>query len=230
MAVCLLMALAAMAQNRGYTCSYQFQMKLDESLLELDAQVKEAVMQQMANMKTVYSLTYFNGRSLFEIDEERSDNAYASMAGHSVFVDYDKKQMVKQETFFGRKFLIEEPLEAIDWKIDNAESRVIDGHTCYKAVADGQEAGVVAWFTPEIPIPAGPMGYFGLPGLIVELDMANAILKMEDISAKDNAKELKAPSKGKRVTQAEYEKIMDETVQQFRDGSGGGNVQIMQLH
>ncbi len=59
------------------------------------------------------------------------------------------------------------------WVLQN-ETKKIDGYTCYKATVSRvlyteNEHTVEAWYTPEIPIPFGPIGYGGLPGLILQL-------------------------------------------------------------
>jgi len=32
-----------------------------------------------------------------------------------------------------------------------------------------KEIEIIAWYTPQIPVPQGPGEYFGLPGLILEI-------------------------------------------------------------
>ncbi len=64
------------------------------------------------------------------------------------------------------------------WEITN-ETKTIQGYTVRKAVGESIEipkddpayyGKVYAWFTDEIPIPAGPERYVGLPGLILEIE------------------------------------------------------------
>ncbi len=62
------------------------------------------------------------------------------------------------------------------WNIDYSKSKIIDGYKCYYAEYKGASTKQVngsepiyAWFTPDIPMPFGPVGYGGLPGLIIEL-------------------------------------------------------------
>ncbi|UII76873.1 GLPGLI family protein [Flagellimonas sp. HMM57] len=89
---------------------------------------------------------------------------------------------------------------------------------------------VTAWYTPEIPISQGPGNYWGLPGLILEVnDERTAILCSKIILNPKEKIEIKAPSKGKVVTQEEYNAIMVEKMkemsEQFRNGNrrGGGD-------
>ena len=51
-----------------------------------------------------------------------------------------------------------------------SDFKIVSGYKCQKAVgknASGNE--IIAWFTEDIPIPAGPANVFGLPGLILEV-------------------------------------------------------------
>lgn len=63
------------------------------------------------------------------------------------------------------------------WEITD-EEKIIGGFKARKATTDSFEydkdhewynGKVTAWFTTDIPIPAGPGRYYGLPGLILEL-------------------------------------------------------------
>ena len=93
-----------------------------------------------------------------------------------------------------------------------------------------KEIEVIAWYAPEIPVGQGPENYWGLPGLILEVSAGKTRMLCSKIvmNPKDK-KEIKAPTKGKEVTQKEFDDIvakkMDEMQQMYREGGGrnGGN-------
>ncbi|HQV35026.1 MAG TPA: GLPGLI family protein [Flavobacterium sp.] len=89
-----------------------------------------------------------------------------------------------------------------------------------------KEIVVTAWYTPDIPINQGPENYWGLPGLILEVNEGKTIILCSKIVMNTKEKkEIKAPSKGKEVTQAEYDKIVTEKMAEMREmnqGQGGG--------
>ena len=84
---------------------------------------------------------------------------------------------------------------------------------------------ITAWFTPEIPVSQGPSDYWGLPGLILEINDGRSSLLCSEIRLNQEAEEkIKRPSKGKKVTQSEYNTIMadkmEEMSERFRAGDG----------
>lgn len=84
---------------------------------------------------------------------------------------------------------------------------------------------IIAWFTPEIPVSQGPSDYWGLPGLILEINDGRSSLLCSEIRLNQDAEEkIKRPSKGKKVTQQEYNTIMadkmEEMSERFRAGDG----------
>ncbi|PTM12050.1 MAG: GLPGLI family protein [Bacteroidetes bacterium] len=88
-----------------------------------------------------------------------------------------------------------------------------------------KEQTITAWYTPQIPINQGPGEYWGLPGLILEVSAGNTVILCSKIVMNPGEKEeIKMPSKGKEVTQAEYSEIvkkkMEEMSEMFR-GRGG---------
>lgn len=92
------------------------------------------------------------------------------------------------------------------------------------------EVQITAWYTPDIPINQGPENYWGLPGLILEVtDGKTVILCSKIVMNTKDKKEIKAPKKGKEVTQAEYDKIVMEKMAEMREmnqGRNGGSFRI----
>lgn len=161
-----------------------------------------------------------------------------------VYHDFTSAKKIEQREMFDKKFIIEDSISKLTWKMSD-ETQTILGHVCRKATAfrygkrmqmninNGQmerkeindTTPIVAWFTTDIPISAGPEVQGQLPGLILGLDMNNGrmVYKATEISEKVDLASIKAPTKGKKVTQDEYRtevnKMMDE-MQRNNQGSG----------
>lgn len=88
-----------------------------------------------------------------------------------------------------------------------------------------KEVTVTAWYAPEIPVSQGPENYWGLPGLILEVSDGKTVILCSKIVLNPKEKAvIKAPTKGKEITQKEYDetvtKKMEEMRQQFQNGGG----------
>lgn len=82
---------------------------------------------------------------------------------------------------------------------------------------------VEAWYTPQIPVSHGPLEYWGLPGLILEVSADNTtMLCSKLILNPEETVEIEAPDKGKEVTKSEYQTIIVEKMKEFRDNRGRG--------
>ena len=96
-----------------------------------------------------------------------------------------------------------------------------------------KEVVVTAWYTPEVPVNQGPENYWGLPGLILEINDGKTVILCSKIVLNPKEKaEIKASTKGKVVTQAEYDEIMIKKMEEFREmnrgrgGNGGRQIRM----
>ena len=83
-------------------------------------------------------------------------------------------------------------------------------------MTDGRE--VRAWFTPRIEVSAGPGVYYGLPGLVLAVEMQQGDRTLEDIDIELKPLDknvLKKPHKGKKVTREEYQAIVSEKLKEM---------------
>ena len=87
---------------------------------------------------------------------------------------------------------------------------------------------VTAWYTPQIPVSNGPGEYWGLPGLILEINSGRTTVLCTEIVINPSEKEeIKAPTKGKKIKREDYtttvKKKMEEMREMFRNRRGRGN-------
>ena len=89
-----------------------------------------------------------------------------------------------------------------------------------------KEITVTAWYTPEIPINQGPESYWGLPGLILEVNDGKTVILCSKVVL--NAKEkvdIKPATNGKVISQKDYDDTVIKKMEEFREmrqGPGGG--------
>jgi GLPGLI family protein len=92
-----------------------------------------------------------------------------------------------------------------------------------------KEITVTAWYAPEIPVNQGPENYWGLPGLILEVnDGKTTILCSKIVLNAQKKVEIKAPKNGKIISQKEYDAIVVKKMEEVRNmrGNGGRNIRF----
>lgn len=129
---------------------------------------------------------------------------------NNYFLDQDAENYLLQTD---EGILIQKPFKSLNWEILK-ESKMVDHYLCYKATCNkviinmkGEEKNisVIAWFAPSLPYHFGPKEFYGLPGLILELEEGKTTFYATEVSLLDLKKEIEFP-RGKTITDEEYRK------------------------
>ena len=159
-----------------------------------------------------------------------------------VFYDFTNAKKTEQREMMERKFIVADSIHKLDWKL-SGETQTLLGHVCQKATAQrvgkhnqmtmdnrkmerkeiADTSNIVAWFTTDIPVPAGPEVQGQLPGLILTLDVNNGrmIYNAIEISAKADVATIKEPTKGKKITPDEYVKETAKMMEEIQKNNHG---------
>jgi GLPGLI family protein len=162
-----------------------------------------------------------------------------------LYKNIKEDRFTNQNDVFGKIFLIKDKLNKTDWKLES-ESKNIGEYTCFKATTtrerekpigrininrdkdlDAEEENkapemetitITAWYTPQIPVSIGPGNYHGLPGLILEVNDGSETVICSKIVLNPNDKvDISEPNKGKVVTQAEFDEIMEKKMEEMKE-------------
>lgn len=120
-------------------------------------------------------------------------------------------KLYQYHPFMGTIFAIEEPIQNIDWKIEN-EIKKIGDYTCQKAIGKSFGRIYEAWFTTDLPYHFGPRKLHGLPGLILEAhDVKNQIIyTFERIDMiPDNTENIILPGNAVVTNKKEFDRAED---------------------
>jgi GLPGLI family protein len=80
---------------------------------------------------------------------------------------------------------------------------------------------IEAWYTPQIPVSHGPAEYWGLPGLILEVNTGDTTILCSEIVMNPKEKiKIEAPDKGKEITKSEYQATISWKMQEMRNNRG----------
>ena len=206
-----------------------------------------------------FELSFGNNQSLWKHVDEDDNSDEMSANGMQIkmmtpgqtdisFFDFGAAKKIEQRDIMDKKFIVTDSIRKLNWKL-TGETQTILGHVCQQAIAvrtgkrtqmtmdngkmERKEISdttkIIAWFTTDIPVPAGPEVQGQLPGLILALDMNNGrmVYKAIDLQTKVDVATIKEPAKGKRVTPDEFTKEREKMMQEMQKNNQGGNTHII---
>ena len=155
-----------------------------------------------------------------------------SEAENETYMNLDEGSVTEKRDFMGRTFLIggEQPTYA--WKLTGEQSEYM-GYAVQRATAVRDSTTIEAWFSPDIPVSAGPELFTGLPGMILVLSMNDGKMQYAAKTINLDGVEdgsIKAPKDGKKVSRAEFDQIMEEKMKEMQaqlGGKGGSTFRVM---
>jgi len=145
---------------------------------------------------------------------------------NKTFTDLVNLETVEQRDFMSRMFLIAEKLDPGVWKLTGKQKTILD-YPCQEAIRQQDSITIIAWFTPAIPVSTGPGRFQGLPGLVLAVDIDNGQRTIQATAVKlgnVDANEIIKPKEGKKVSQEDFNKIVEEKRKEMNaqyGGSGG---------
>lgn len=141
-------------------------------------------------------------------DQERLLESHVSFADGTV---------TEAREFVGRTFLVSGPRPEYQWTL-SGEQRQFLGYVVQKATAVHDGRTIEAWFTMQIPVPAGPASFGGLPGLVllVSVDEGHTFYAATEVDLSGLGGETIAPpGDGDRVSSEEYEEIVADKLEEI---------------
>lgn len=179
------------------------------------------------NLKIKDYQSIFSLEKSLAIDNDEMALKFIASAGSSsgdFYINSKTKEIIRNIEKFGETFNITYSIDSLKWKLSN-EEKIIGNYKCYKAetIRTVQNSKgtfnhkVVAWYTPELPFSFGPVGYGGLPGLIVELSYQNIKFYVSKIVLNPKKKiNIIKPVKGKKITRKEYSTLVKILATEYR--------------
>jgi GLPGLI family protein len=160
------------------------------------------------------------------------------------FCNFESKTRIDQRELADKNYIVSDSMTQLEWKF-TGETKTILNYTAQKATTQRittrnqmvMENGemkrqtvpdtltIVAWFTSNIPVAAGPGIYQGqLPGLILELDENNGrtVYQAVEVSPKVSLNKIKEPKDGKKMTAAEFDKEREKVMEEMRKNMPNG--------
>ena len=210
--------------------------KASESTFRLDFNKFESVFEKEEKLEAPIS----SGSENMTVQMDMGD-------GGKTYKNIKTQLIIIEKNLLDKPFLIKDKLQNFDWKLSN-ETKIIGNYKCNKAellievtqqqLDDYQKAlkeqeikksnfffaekpkvtKIVAWYTDEIPINLGPREYWGLPGLILEVNDGKTTFLCSKIILNSKNKFIHTePNKGKSMNQKEFDNLEKETYKKLNE-------------
>lgn len=223
------------AQTSGHI-QYTSTTKMDpERLKRIPESIRSQIPKEFVNK---YELFYTDEESLYrsanvetEGDADIGRRGFRMRFGgrsenNVTYRQLKEKRMVSQREAFDKIYLLKEAPE-YKWKV-TGNKELIAGMIAMEATTMIDDTiPVAAYFSPQIPVAAGPGEYHGLPGLILKVDRNNGqtILIATEVGELTDASIIEEPTKGKETTREEFEEMRKKKMEEMREmrkARGGG--------
>lgn len=139
------------------------------------------------------------------------------------YTDLADGRIVETHEFMGRTFRVLDERPEYGWRLTGEQALHL-GYMVIKATAEHDSTTIEAWFTPQIPVGAGPGPYGGLPGMILVLSADDGHIKYfaTEIALGDLGEGmLEKPEEGREMSKEEYDKVVAEKMEEMRKMMGG---------
>ena len=214
---CLLSACTLFSQDNDFKITYkrfEGNLKRDDVLYikNNEPTVMKTNMASTAQIVVKKDTTYIDANGATVMQSFGADTDYSTYLDEYIKVDQSTNAIEMIRDVHRKNFLVTDQIN-YSWKITN-ETKQIQNYTCYKATTSFRGNTFEVWFTPDIPINAGPWKWYGLPGLIVEATDTDqsVVYKLEKIEPLNET--IPFPSKNlKRITLKEYFDKGEEALQ-----------------
>ena len=165
-------------------------------------------------------ILHFNDKeSKYEVLKEDSEDGWSGRPeDFLIYRNYDTNKKVDFETVSGKTYLLEDSIITPKWQVMN-KIKEIKGYLCMMAVSKDpvKNQTITAWFANDIASQSGPEKFFGLPGLILELDIndGDVVITADKVELKPVSPEVFAlpkKMKGKKVNQVQYDAMLSDLI------------------
>jgi len=138
---------------------------------------------------------------------------YGDSLGGRIYRNIKNNLMVtrRPKNSISEAFIVKEDWLAINWKIETTTKK-IGKYTATKAAGSFRGRDYTAWFTYDIPVPFGPWKLHGLPGLILEAEDSEKMMRfyVTEIKIPFDTKEIiKVPTAENEITLKEEAYMQD---------------------
>lgn len=244
----LLISIVSFAQQEKFEVSYTSRIILPDDFKfqppgggsrQMPKDIQEQMVKSLQEPQD-FTLTILGEESLYKLVEKISNSQEQGMRGLSggrmmlmngdnIYKNTSTQQLLKEQNMMMKSYTIQDTLQNYEWKLTR-ETKTILGNEAKKATAIIDSIQTTAWYIPTLKYKTGPENYWGLPGLIAEVETeinrgpisGKRIISLTNISTATNTKSIEKPKDKNAISQKEYNKLMNDQRKRFEEMRNSG--------
>jgi GLPGLI family protein len=215
---------------QSYTVEYEERANIENQLKHVtDPETRKQVSEYLSKPITFY-LYYYNGESIYikerpkqdsteelSVRDDKEKRIEIGKNNGGIYKNHSTQEYLHEAEILGRRLLVVDKLEKHDWQLV-AEQKKIGSYVCKKATATINGEAIVAWYTEDMPLQEGPRDFCGLPGLVIEVHAEKKSYHAIKVTENKGQMAITKPSRGTVVTKKEYNKILEDKMNEFKRG------------
>lgn len=155
------------------------------------------------------------------------------------------EKLISEKSILGKPFLVKKKAEKPKWELVN-ETKKIGKYLCFKAVLKEEVKAfsffsdktkenkkekpktkietTTVWYTPQIPLHHGPGRFWGLPGLVMEVQSEGTRLMCTKVilNPKEGV-EIQIPNEGKEIRKEEFDALQKKKMKEWMERHSSKN-------
>ena len=136
---------------------------------------------------------------------------FTDSIGHVILMNLKSKNLlIRSFCAENEDYLFEDKVD-FEWEIGN-RNKVIANLNCVNATTHFRGRDYQVWFTTDIPVSAGPWKFFGLPGLILEVEDSKkeVLIKLKELRVEEQTKIINSEIEGALTSLQEFNLCLDK--------------------
>ncbi len=157
------------------TCELRYTLKFKKNYKQIEYNIDDRIVQVGSHIIKDYSKIIFYFDSLTTENDRRGKNSPGNqnvVYSYELFNDLNQRNSCTKYRMplNGGTICYTAKLPLLKWTLVPDSTREILGYACNKATTSFAGREYVAWYTVDIPLPYGPYKFYGLPGLVMEVE------------------------------------------------------------
>lgn len=197
---------------------YEEQLNLPKDFFNELPLTMKANMEHMFKKVMVYELINNNEQSIYQpisanihlSSADADETNLIKVSTETIFKEFLSKNIIRKTEINDTDYIIQSSLSPLKWNVLSEQKKIGEVMCRNATIVRNDNYLITAWYAVDIPINDGPSNYWGLPGLIISLETPEKNYTVVKINYNDENTSIKAPNQGKKISQNEYEQIVDK--------------------